>query len=60
MMIALMMMLTIMMTMVILCDPYDDWAIAYGYSTCPHSEAKLPAVYEDNKIFVQNGHKNFA
>ena len=34
--------------------PYDDWAIAYGYSTCPHSEAKLPAVYEDNKIFVQN------
>ena len=34
--------------------PYDDWAIAYGYSVCSNTETTLPAVYKNNKILIAN------
>ena len=34
--------------------PYDDWAIAYGYSLCSGTETTLPTVYKDNKVFIEN------
>jgi len=34
--------------------PYDEWAIAYGYSICSHTETTLPAVYKNNKVSIEN------